>query len=175
MPPVPSPASASARSITCADAEPIDVLHREDVHLRRAHQLLFDLVEIADADEHGVLPASTAGRSPPMRASSAGSEPSSAASGMPCTLPESLVSGRVHVAVRVHPDQAELLAALAQERRRRRHRSGAEAVIAAEHDRHRAFVERAERRSETASGRRARSPSRSACGRRRRLWSRESA
>ena len=93
------------------DAEAIDLLHREHVHLRRAHDLLLDLVEVADADEHRVLR-----RAPPARrrakcASSAGSAPSSAASGMPCTLPDSLDDGIVHVAVRVHPDQAERLAA----------------------------------------------------------------
>ena len=95
--------------------------------------------------------------------------PSSAASGMPCTLPDSLGRRAVHVAVRVDPDQPERLAALAPDiRGRRRHRAGAEAVIAAEHDRQRAFVERRQRRSETASGRRARSPSHSACADRRR-------
>ena len=36
---------------------------------------------------------STVGASPPMRASSAGSLPSSAASGMPCTLPRVVVAG----------------------------------------------------------------------------------
>ena len=64
---------------------------------------------------------------------------------MPCTLPDSLDDGIVHVAVRIDPDQAQRLAALAQVRRRGRHRSGAEAVIAAERDRHRAFGERRER------------------------------
>ena len=83
-----------------------------------------------------VCSGSTFGENPPMRDSSAGSGPSSAASGMPCTLPLVDVAGRVHVAVRVHPDQAERLA------RRRPHesavgrdRAGGQAVIAAEDDR----------------------------------------
>jgi hypothetical protein len=46
---------------------------------------------------------------------------------------------RVHVAVRVDPDEAERTPVPAREARRRRHRSGAEAVIAAEHDRGAAF------------------------------------
>ena len=62
--------------------------------------------------------------------------------------------GRVHVAVRVDPDQAE--------RQRRgpahpggagRHRSGGQAVIAAEHERQRAGVERLQRDCRRASGR----------------------
>ena len=120
------------------------VLHREDVHLRRAHELLLDLVEIADADEHRVS-ASTAGSSPPMRASSArlGAEQRRQRHAVHVAGLARL--GRVHVAVRIDPDEPELLAALAQKRRRRRDRSRAEAVIAAEHDRNRAFFERAER------------------------------
>ena len=52
-----------------------------------------------------VCSGSTFGEKPPMRDSSAGSGPSSAASGMPCTLPLPSSSGRVHVAVRVDPDE----------------------------------------------------------------------
>ena len=63
----------------------VDVLHREDVHAGRADLLLFLLVEVADADEHRVLRQD--GRRRPIAASSRGSCPSSAASGMPCTLP----------------------------------------------------------------------------------------
>ena len=54
--------------------------------------------------------------------------------------------GTIHVAVRVHPDQSERLAVRALKRRGRRNRAGAEAVIAAEHDRQRAFVQRRQRR-----------------------------
>ena len=80
----------------------------------------------------------TFGEKPPMRASSAGSGPSSAASGMPCTLPLPELDRRVHVAVRVDPDQAEGLAPRAPgEAGGGRHRSGGEAVIAAEHERQR--------------------------------------
>ena len=45
----------SFRDFTVRDAEPIDVLHREDVHFRGFDQLLFDLIEITDADEHRML------------------------------------------------------------------------------------------------------------------------
>ena len=54
-----------------------------------------------------VCAGSTFGDKPPMCASSAGSGPSSAASGMPCTLPLERGRGRVHVAVRVDPEQAD--------------------------------------------------------------------
>ncbi len=54
-----------------------------------------------------VCAGSTFGEKPPMRDSSAGSGPSSAASGMPCTLPLERRRRRVHVAVRVDPDQAD--------------------------------------------------------------------
>src|SRR5688572_12917537 len=47
--------------------------------------------------------------------------------------------------MRVDPDQAERLAALAHMRRRRRHAAGAQAVIAAERDRHGAIAERRKR------------------------------
>ena len=52
----------------------------------------------------------TFGEKPPIRDSSAGSGPSSAASGMPWTLPLPRARRRVHVAVRVDPDQPERLA-----------------------------------------------------------------
>ena len=55
--------------------------------------LLLDLVEVADADQHRVLRQHGRARRRAKRASSAGSAPSSAASGMPCTLPDSLVAG----------------------------------------------------------------------------------
>ena len=65
-----------------------------------------------------VCSGATFGEKPPIRDSSAGSGPSSAASGMPCTLPLAEVRRRVHVAVRVDPDQAERLAARAGRNRR---------------------------------------------------------
>jgi len=37
------------------DAQAIHVLHREDLHLRGAHDLFFDLVQVANADEHRVF------------------------------------------------------------------------------------------------------------------------
>ena len=79
--------------------------------------------------------------------SSAGSGPSSAASGMPCTLPDSDVAG-----VFMSPCASTQSRPIGRLRvrfgplGRGRHRSGGEAVVAAEHDRHRAFVERRQRR-----------------------------
>ena len=53
---------------------------------------------------------------------------------------------RVHVAVRVDPDEAERLALAPHEVGRRRHRTGREAVVAAEHEREAVLLEHAERR-----------------------------
>ena len=92
MPAVPSPASADRLFDDRRDALAVDVLHREHVHARVADRDLLALVEIPDADEHR-LRRRTFGDEPPMRASSAGSGPSSAASGMPCTLPLGDVAG----------------------------------------------------------------------------------
>ena len=74
------------------DAVAIDVLHREDMHARFADAPPLESIEIADADEHG-RSGLTFGAPRPMPASSAGSAPSSAASGMPCTLPLVVVAG----------------------------------------------------------------------------------
>ena len=62
--------------------------------------------------------------------------------------------GRVHVAVRVDPEEAdrEVLRATSP-LGGRRHRAGADAVIAAEHDRQRPFVERCRATSDTPSDR----------------------
>ncbi len=49
---------------------------------------------------------------------------------------------RVHVAVRVDPQQPERLARVARVRGRCRHRSSAQAVVAAQHQRKRAFFDR---------------------------------
>ena len=86
-----------------------------------AERLSFSRVEIADADEDRVLGADLR-KNPPIRDSSAGSGPSSDASGMPCTLPLVVVGVRVDVAVRVDPDQSERSAVAPHEVRRRRDR-----------------------------------------------------
>ena len=88
----------------------------------------------------------TFGEKPPIRDSSAGSGPSSDASGMPCTLPLRRARRRVHVAVRVDPDEAERLLLATHEIRRRRDRPGREAVIATEDERQTALFERRQRR-----------------------------
>src|SRR5688572_24025780 len=73
------------------DALAIDVLHREDVHAGGANLPLFVLVQIPDPDEHGVL-RPDAWRAA-IVASSRGSWPSRAASGMPWTFPDDVVCG----------------------------------------------------------------------------------
>ena len=136
MPPVPAPASASARSTT----EAIDILHRKDVDLRSAHQLFLDVVEVPDADQHRVLGQD--------RGAVAGESRELVRFGAKDGRERHAVNvarlaglRRVHVAVRVDPQQSELLIALAQKGCSGGHRSSAQAVIAAERDRQRALVE----------------------------------
>ena len=151
---MPLPASASACSATDAMPCAIDVLHREDVDARVADELLLALVEIADADEHGVLgqhlrreaaDAATArpapGRAAPRAACRARCRwrTSPACS---CRRARRPRSGRAACSSRAHEVGG------------RRHRSGGEAVIAAEHERHRALLERRRATSCTASRRR---------------------
>ena len=64
-------------------------------------------------------------------------------------------AGRVHVAVRVHPDQADRLVLAPHVGGGRRHRPGRQAVVAAEHDRDPAGVEDA-RATSCRAGRRPR-------------------
>ena len=70
----------------------VDVLHRENVHVRVADRHFLARVEIADADDHGVRRLHLR-RDLPMRDNSAGSLPRSAASGIPWTLPDSGLPG----------------------------------------------------------------------------------
>ena len=82
-----------------------------------------------------VCSGSTFGAKPPMRASSAGSEPSSAASGMPWTLPLGELAGVFMSPCASTQIRPSGLPVAARELRRRRHRAGGEAVVAAEHER----------------------------------------
>ena len=84
----------------------------------------------------------TVGEKPPIDESSAGSGPSSAASGMPCTLPLGVLAGVfMSPCASTHRSPSGLPAARACAADRR-HRSSAQAVIAAEHQRNRAFFDR---------------------------------
>ena len=135
------------------DALAIDVLHREDVHVRIAHRHLLALVEIADADEHRVR-GSTFGEKPPMFDSSDGSGPRRAASGMPWTLPLVEVAGVfMSPCASIHSRPIGSFRVLPRPMRGRRHRPGAEAVVAAEHQRHRAVIQAPAGRLRTAADR----------------------
>ena len=127
------------------DAAAVDVLHREDANARGAHDLLLPLVEIADADQHGVLglhlrrePAD----SRQLRRLLAEQRRERHA----VDVAAAARRRRVHVAVRVDPDQADPPVAAAHEIRGGRNRAGREAVVAAEHERHAALLESRERR-----------------------------
>ena len=102
------------------------------------------LVQVPDADEHGVLRADLRGLKPPMHASSAGSGTEQRRQRHAVDVARLvLLAGRVHVAVRVDPDQAESArpraAACAAARG---DRPGREAVVPAEHERQRAPASR---------------------------------
>ena len=147
MPAVPAPAIAIACSVDGGDALPVDVLHREDVHARGAHHLLLALVEIADADQHRVLRPDLRREAADLR-ELGGSRPEQRGERHAVHVAAERRRRRVHVAVRVHPDAGRAAAALAGPMRRRgRHRSGAEAVVAAEHERQCRRLERRERAS----------------------------
>ena len=143
---MPAPAMRKRLLDDRGDAGAIDVLHREDVHARLADQLLLTLVEVADADEHGVLGAAPSARSrrcataPPARAR-AGRR---AACRGRCRW--SNVAGVFMSPCASTQMQAERLLVAAHEIGGRGHRSGRELVIAAEHERQSAVLEPAERR-----------------------------
>ena len=94
-----------------------------------------------------VWPGSTLGDHPPICASSDGSGPSNAASGIPWTLPLGEVAG-VFMSPCASIQSRPIGSALVDPGPlgRRRDRTGGEAVIAAEHERQRAFLERDQRR-----------------------------
>ena len=108
MPPVPAPAIAERLLGDGGDAGAIDVLHREDVHAGVADDLLFAFVEIADADEHGVLGQHFRREAAdPRQLGRLGAEQRRERHAVDVAAAER--RGRVHVAVRVDPDQAERL------------------------------------------------------------------
>ncbi len=108
MPPVPADASAMARSAIARDAVAIDVLHREDVHARRADAILLALVEIPDADEHGVLGQHRRRRADRRELRRFLPEQRRERHAVHVAAGRRL--GRVHVAVRVDPDEAQRIA-----------------------------------------------------------------
>ncbi len=133
-PTVPLVACARARSVTDGDAQAIDVLHREDEAAGRAHRRLLTLVEVADADEHGVCRQHLGREAADVgERSRRGAEQRRQRHAVHVARKRRL--RRVHVAVGVDPDQAERTPVAAREAGRRGHRAGAQAVVAAEHDR----------------------------------------
>ena len=126
------------------DAVAIDVLHREDVHARLTDDLLFAFVEIADADEDGVLGQHLRREAAdPRQLGGLGAEQRRERHAV--DVAAGRTRRRVHVAVRVDPDQADRLLLPADEIGRRGDRSGRQAVIAAEDERKPALLERRER------------------------------
>ena len=127
------------------DAAPIDVLHREDVNAGAAHGGLLALVEVADADEHGLRRPHLRREAADGRRARAGVPPRSAASGIPCTLPLSVVSGVFMspcASTQIRPSGLPCCRANADGGG---DRTGGDAVIAAEHDRQAVALEHGER------------------------------
>jgi hypothetical protein len=123
----------------------IDVLHREYVHARVPHLLLLHVVQVADTDEHGLLrddfgrEVADAGQFRRLRPQQRGQR-------HPVHVAARRRRGGVHVAVGVHPEQAERLVLSPGEFGGRADRTRREAVIPAEHERDPPFLERAQRR-----------------------------
>ena len=128
------------------DTLPIDVLHGEDVHLRIAHRDFFALVEVADADDGGVSRQHLRRERADLRELDRfGAEQRGERHAV--DVPRKRRGRRVHVAVGVDPQQSQRqLFRFLRPFRRRRRRSSRQAVVAAENDRHRPFVERRQRR-----------------------------
>src|SRR5213594_3668473 len=123
------------------DAVAIDVLHREHVHAGLADLRFLLLVEIADADEHRVLGQDAWRESDGRELGRLLTEERGKRHPVHVTA-----RGRgrgVHVAVRVDPYQADrLLLSAPDPGGARRNRTRGQAVIAAEHQRQCAFLER---------------------------------
>ena len=145
-PPVPVPAMLQRLFGDRGDAGAIDVLHREDVDAGVADDLLLALVEIADADEHGVL-----GRAPWARSRRCATAPPARGRAAPRAACRGRCRCRELAGVFMSPCASTQispsgLSVAAQEIRGRRDRSRREAVVAAEHEREAAFLEHGERR-----------------------------
>ena len=93
-----------------------------------------------------VCSGATFGEKPPMRESSAGSEPRSDASGMPWTLPLPELAGVFMSPCASTQMRPSGFTVAPDELSRRRDRAGRQAVVAAEHEREAAPLEHAERR-----------------------------
>ena len=106
MPPVPVEASAIARSAMRGDAVAIDVLHREDVDARARMRAFSSVVEIPDAERaRCVRAAPTATSRSPHSSRRLAAEQRRQRHAVHVSA--SRRRRRIHVAVRVHPDQAE--------------------------------------------------------------------
>ena len=159
IPAVPSPAIASARSVTAAMPSRSMSFIVKTCTRDVATRLLLAIVEIADADAAPCARGRTFGEKPPIRDELGRLGPEQRGERHAVHVAARRSRRRVHVAVRVDPDQAERLAAPARARRpMRRHRPGREA---SGRRRARAGGRRPRARARAPAGRAARRPGRS--------------
>ena len=169
-PTVPLPAIASACSITAA-MPPRSMSFIVKTRTPEARTISFSRSSRLRMPISTVCSGCTFGENPPMRDSSAGSWPEQRRERHAVDVAAAARGGRVHVAVRVDPDEADPPAAAAHEVRGGRDRPGREAVVAAEHERHAALLERRERTSCRGARRPSRSRGCTSSAGRRRPWS----
>ena len=113
------------------DADPVDLAHREHADARLAQEVLLGGVERADADERDARRVDGRQRSPSW-VNDSPARPSAAASGIPCTLPDGLVSGVLRspcASIQITPPGCARGARETGERAER------DRVVAAEHER----------------------------------------
>ena len=126
MPSVSLPAMRQRALHHHGDAVLVDVLHREDMHLRVADLLLLERVQVADADEHRPVRAHFRRARADLRELGR-LRPEQRRERHAVHVAAGGRRRRVHVAVRVHPEQADLAAVRGREIRRRADRPGAPA------------------------------------------------
>jgi hypothetical protein len=127
------------------DARPIDVLHGEDRDARFAHQLFLAIVEVADTDENGLVRGHLRGEAAEAR-ELRGLGPEERGQRHTVNVAARAAGRRVHVTVRVHPDQAKRLVLAPHVIGGRRDRAGRQRVVAAQYQWQAALLERGQRR-----------------------------
>ncbi len=119
----------------------IDVAHGEGAHAGFAHVRLLHLIHVAQPDNHRVLRRHL--RLVPEHVRQLrGTDAHDASERHAVDVAARAALGRVHIGVRVEPDEPDLFAAHAEEARDAAHRSHGHGMIAAQHQRRAAFCQR---------------------------------
>ena len=134
---MPSDASADGLLHHGAQAALVDVAHGEGADAGIAHVRLLRRVHVAQPHDHACSRVDLRLEAEQVRPAPADPCPAMQASGMPWTLPLGLRFGRVHVGVRVQPDQADASGRAARKwLRDAADRADRHGMVAAQHERH---------------------------------------